>query len=77
MLLLCREGINHILIGINIIPRNVPVQLIDIFIILVSMDQTRRINLLHSSKLFSIKLALNSTCGPLCNHIFITEYETD
>jgi hypothetical protein len=33
--IVCREGINYILMGINIIPRNVLVQLIDIFMILV------------------------------------------
>jgi hypothetical protein len=32
--IVCHEGINHVLMGINIIPRNVLVQLIDIFIIL-------------------------------------------
>jgi hypothetical protein len=38
--IVCREGINHILIGINIILRNVLVQLIDIFIILVDGSNT-------------------------------------
>jgi hypothetical protein len=36
----CRDGISHILIGINIIPINVLVQLIDIFIILVDGSNT-------------------------------------
>jgi hypothetical protein len=35
-----REGINHILIGINMIPKNVLVQLIDIFMILVDGSNT-------------------------------------
>jgi hypothetical protein len=35
-----REGINHILMGINIIPSNVLVQLIDIFITLVDGSNT-------------------------------------
>jgi hypothetical protein len=38
--IVCREGINHILIEINIIPMNVLVQLIDIFIILVDGSNT-------------------------------------
>jgi hypothetical protein len=38
--IVCREGINHILIGINVIPRNVLVHLIDIFIILVDGSNT-------------------------------------
>jgi hypothetical protein len=39
-IIVCREGINHILTGINIIPRNVLVQLIDIFVILVDVSNT-------------------------------------
>jgi hypothetical protein len=38
--IVCREGINHIVIGRNMIPRNVLVQLIDIFIILVDGSNT-------------------------------------
>jgi hypothetical protein len=34
-IIVCRDGINHMLMGMNIIPMNVLVQLIDIFIILV------------------------------------------
>jgi hypothetical protein len=36
----CRDGISHILIGINKIPINVLVRLIDIFIILVDGSNT-------------------------------------
>jgi hypothetical protein len=37
---MCREGINHILVGMNINPRKVLVQLIGIFIILVDGSNT-------------------------------------
>jgi hypothetical protein len=40
MLLYVVSRINHILIGINIIPKNVQVKLIDIFIILVDGSNT-------------------------------------
>jgi hypothetical protein len=39
-IIVCRDGINHILMGINIIPMNVLVQLIDVFIILVDGSNT-------------------------------------
>jgi hypothetical protein len=39
-IIMCRDGINHILIGMNIIPTNVLVQLIDKFIILVDGSNT-------------------------------------
>jgi hypothetical protein len=39
-IVVCRDGINHMLIGINMIPINVLVQLIDVFIILVDGQNT-------------------------------------
>jgi hypothetical protein len=39
-IIVCRDGISHILIGINMIPINVLVQLIDVFIILVDGSRT-------------------------------------